>query len=72
LQALFDIGTTLGECLLTPTKIYVKAIMALLDAVNVKSISHINRRRFFEEYSAFSPDGISAKIDRSSVRFFLF
>ena len=36
-----DLGTTLGDCLLTPTKIYVKAVMSLLDEVKVKSISHI-------------------------------
>ena len=63
-----DIGTTLGECLLTPTKIYVKAIMALLDAVNVKSISHITGGGFYENIPRSLPDGISAKIDRSSVQ----
>lgn len=63
-----DIGTTLGDCLLTPTKIYVKAVMALLDAVNVKSISHITGGGFYENIPRSLPDGISAKIARNSVQ----
>ncbi len=63
-----DIGTTLGECLLTPTRIYVKAVMALLDAVKVKSLSHITGGGFYENIPRSLPDGISAKIERSAVR----
>lgn len=63
-----DIGTTLGECLLTPTRIYVKAIMSLLDAVKVKSISHITGGGFYENIPRSLPDGLSAKIARSDVR----
>ncbi|MGN0665735.1 MAG: phosphoribosylformylglycinamidine cyclo-ligase [Huintestinicola sp.] len=63
-----DLGTTLGDCLLTPTKIYVKAVMSLLDAVKVKSISHITGGGFYENIPRSLPEGIAAKIDRSSVQ----
>ncbi|MCM1328441.1 MAG: phosphoribosylformylglycinamidine cyclo-ligase [Ruminococcus sp.] len=63
-----DIGTTLGECLLTPTKIYVKAVMSLLEAVQVKSISHITGGGFYENIPRSLPNGLSAKIARSDVR----
>lgn len=63
-----DLGTTLGECLLTPTRIYVKAVMSLLDAVNVKSISHITGGGFYENIPRSLPDGLSAKIARSDVQ----
>ncbi len=62
-----ELGTTLGECLLTPTRIYVKAIMALLDAVPVKSISHITGGGFYENIPRSLPKGLSAKIRRSDV-----
>jgi phosphoribosylformylglycinamidine cyclo-ligase len=58
----------LGETLLTPTKIYVKSILALLDVVKVKSISHITGGGFYENIPRSLPDGITAKIDRSSVK----
>ncbi len=63
-----DIGMTLGDCLMTPTRIYVKAIMALMDAVNVKSISHITGGGFYENIPRALPQGLSAKIARSDVR----
>ncbi|MCC8042678.1 MAG: phosphoribosylformylglycinamidine cyclo-ligase [Oscillospiraceae bacterium] len=63
-----DLGTTLGEALITPTKIYVKAVMSLLEAVNVKSISHITGGGFYENIPRSLPKGISAKIDRSAVQ----
>lgn len=63
-----DIGATLGECLLTPTKIYVKAIMNLLDKVNVKSISHITGGGFYENIPRSLPENITAKIARSDVQ----
>ena len=63
-----ELGMTLGECLLTPTRIYVKPIMALLEAVNVKSISHITGGGFYENIPRALPDGLSAKIDRSAVQ----
>ncbi len=63
-----ELGTTLGECLLTPTKIYVKAIKELLSAVNVKAISHITGGGFYENIPRSLPNGISAKIERSAVQ----
>ena len=63
-----DLGSTLGECLLTPTKIYVKAVMKLLDTVNVKAISHITGGGFYENIPRSLPDGISVKIERNAVQ----
>jgi len=63
-----ELGMKLGECLLTPTRIYVKPIMALLDAVNVKSISHITGGGFYENIPRALPDGLSAKIARADVQ----
>lgn len=63
-----DLGSTLGECLLTPTKIYVKAIMKLLDTVNVKAISHITGGGFYENIPRSLPNGISVKIERNAVQ----
>ena len=61
-------GKTLGEVLLTPTRIYVKAIMSLLDSVNVKSISHITGGGFYENIPRSLPKGLSAKISRKDVQ----
>lgn len=63
-----DLGTTLGECLLTPTRIYVKAVMSLLDAVKVKSISHITGGGFYENIPRSLPKNLAAKIERSAVQ----
>ncbi len=62
-----DLGATLGETLLTPTKIYVKAVQSLLSAVKVKSISHITGGGFYENIPRSLPNGISAKIERNAV-----
>ena len=62
-----DLGSTLGETLLTPTKIYVKAVQSLLSAVKVKSISHITGGGFYENIPRSLPKGISAKIERNAV-----
>lgn len=63
-----ELQQTLGDTLLTPTKIYVKSILSLLDSVKVKSISHITGGGFYENIPRALPNGISAKIDRASVR----
>ncbi len=62
-----DLGATLGEVLLTPTKIYVKPIMELLKLCTVKSISHITGGGFYENIPRSLPDGISVKIDRAAI-----
>ncbi|MBR6046345.1 MAG: phosphoribosylformylglycinamidine cyclo-ligase [Ruminococcus sp.] len=63
-----ELGTTLGNVLLTPTKIYVKAVMNLIDKVTVKSISHITGGGFYENIPRSLPDGIAAKIERKAVQ----
>ncbi len=62
-----DLGTTLGECLLTPTRIYVKAVLSLLEQVNVKSISHITGGGFYENIPRALPKNLAAKIERDAV-----
>ena len=61
-------GKTLGEVLLTPTKIYVKPILALLEKVDVKGISHITGGGFYENIPRSIPDGLGVKIARADVR----
>ena len=61
-------GRSLGETLLTPTKIYVKPVLALLKEVRVKGISHITGGGFYENIPRSIPAGLGAKIDRSAVR----
>ncbi len=63
-----ELGKTLGETLLTPTKIYVKAVMNLLDHVQIKSISHITGGGFFENIPRSLPKNISVHINRSDVQ----
>ncbi len=63
-----ELGGTLGETLLTPTKIYVKPITALLKEVTVKAISHITGGGFYENIPRSLPDGISAKIKKDDVK----
>ena len=61
-------GKTVAQTLLTPTKIYVKPVLALLEKVNVKGISHITGGGFYENIPRSIPDGLGAKIDRSAVK----
>ena len=61
-------GKSIGETLLTPTKIYVKPVLALLDEVRVKGISHITGGGFYENIPRSIPDGFGAKIDKSAIR----
>ncbi len=61
-------GKSIGETLLTPTKIYVKSVLALIDEVKVKGISHITGGGFYENIPRSIPDGLGAKIDRSAVK----
>ena len=61
-------GKTIAETLLTPTRIYVKSVLALLEEVSVKGISHITGGGFYENIPRSIPDGLSAKIKKSDVR----
>ena len=61
-------GKSLGETLLTPTKIYVKPILALLEKVSVRGISHITGGGFYENIPRSIPKGLGAKIKREDVR----
>ena len=61
-------GKTIAEALLVPTRIYVKAILALIEKVDVKGISHITGGGFYENIPRSIPDGLCAKIDRSAVK----
>ncbi len=63
-----DLGATLGETLLTPTRIYVKAIMQLIESVTVKSVSHITGGGFYENIPRSLPKNLSAKIERNAVQ----
>lgn len=61
-------GKSLGETLLTPTRIYVKPVLALLEQVEVKGISHITGGGFYENIPRSIPDGLGARIEKSAVR----
>ena len=61
-------GKSIAEALLVPTRIYVKSILALLEKVDVKGISHITGGGFYENIPRSIPDGLCAKIDKSAVR----
>ena len=61
-------GKTIAESLLTPTRIYVKAVLALLEQVDVKGISHITGGGFYENIPRAIPDGKCAVIDKSAIR----
>ena len=61
-------GKSVGETLLTPTKIYVKPMVALFEEVTVKAVSHITGGGFYENIPRSIPDGFGAKIDKASLR----
>ena len=61
-------GKSIAEALLVPTKIYVKPVLALLEKVNVKGISHITGGGFYENIPRSIPDGLCAKIDKSAIK----
>ena len=61
-------GKSLGETLLTPTKIYVKPMLALFEEVAVKGVSHITGGGFYENMPRSIPDGLGVKINKADVR----
>ncbi len=64
-----DLSRTLGETLLTPTRIYVKPVLALLEAgVRIRSVSHITGGGFYENIPRSLAQGMTARIERSAVK----
>ena len=64
-----DLSQTLGETLLTPTRIYVKPVLALLGAgVRIRSVSHITGGGFYENIPRSLAEGMTARIERSAVK----
>ncbi len=61
-------GRSLGETLLTPTRIYVKPMLALFKEVEVKGVSHITGGGFYENIPRSIPDGLGASIEKAAVR----
>lgn len=61
-------GKSVGETLLTPTKIYVKPVLALLNEVKVKGISHITGGGFYENIPRSIPEGLGANVQKSAVK----
>ena len=62
-----ELGTTLGEALLTPTRIYVKPVLAALESGGIHGISHITGGGFYENIPRCLPAGFQAKIEKASV-----
>ncbi len=60
-------GASLGETLLTPTRVYVKSVLSLMEKVQIKSVSHITGGGFFENIPRSLPDGKTAKIVEANV-----
>ena len=62
-----ELSSTLGETLLTPTRIYVKPVLAAIQAADVKAISHITGGGFYENIPRMLKEGMSAKIEKAAV-----
>lgn len=62
-----ELGCTLGEALLRPTKIYVKSVLAALAAADVKAISHITGGGFYENIPRMLRPGLTAKIEKAAI-----
>ncbi len=61
-------GKSVAETLLTPTKIYVKSVLRLLERIDVKGISHITGGGFYENIPRSIPDGLGARINKDFVK----
>jgi len=62
-----ELGKTLGEALLAPTKIYVRPLLALMEEVEVQGVSHITGGGFYENIPRMFPAGIGAEIEKDSL-----
>ena len=63
-----ELGCALGEELLRPTKIYVRPVLAAVEAADVRGISHITGGGFYENIPRCIPDGLCAKIEKKALR----
>lgn len=63
-----ELGTTLGEALLTPTVIYVKPVLAAIEAAQVHGVSHITGGGFYENIPRCIPEGLTAKIEKAAIK----
>ncbi|MBR7094695.1 MAG: phosphoribosylformylglycinamidine cyclo-ligase, partial [Clostridia bacterium] len=63
-----ELGGTLGETLLAPTCLYVKPVLACMEKVTVKGVSHITGGGFYENIPRCLPEGFGAKITKSALR----
>ena len=61
-------GSTLGETLLTPTRLYVKPMLKLMDEIKVKSVVHVTGGGFYENIPRSIREGFSAKIEKAAVK----
>lgn len=61
------LNKTLGEALLAPTRIYVKPVLALMEQVTVKGVSHITGGGFYENIPRCLPEGVCARIQKSAI-----
>ncbi len=62
-----ELGGTLGEALLTPTRIYVKPVLAAIQAADVKAISHITGGGFYENIPRMMAPGLTARVEKAAV-----
>ena len=62
-----ELGATLGEALLTPTRIYVKPLLAAMEAADIKAVSHITGGGFYENIPRMLKEGLTAKIEKAKV-----
>ena len=63
-----ELGRTLGEALLEPTRIYVKPVLRCMEAAAVRGVSHITGGGFFENIPRCLPEGLTAKIDKAAIQ----
>ncbi len=62
-----ELGSTLGEALLEPTRLYVKPVLAAIEAADIKAISHITGGGFYENIPRMMKEGLTAKVERAAV-----
>lgn len=67
-QEVSELGMQLGDALLTPTRIYVKPVLAAIEAAEVHGISHITGGGFYENIPRSIPDGLCARIEKKAIR----